>query len=984
MASRGLDLARTMHPDALALFRELADWSPSQREAYYVEHHVDAALRAEVESLLRFDRQTAGSINNYVAAAAAEVLADQSSSSSAPEQLAPHTTPSAMSTTPSLAGHRFGVFEVQGLMGAGGMGEVYRARDTRLGRDVAVKILSRAFREDRERIVRFEREARVLAALNHPNIGVVYGLEEADGLKALVMELVEGEDLAARLRRRSLPLDEALDVARQVAEALAAAHAQGIVHRDLKPANIKRRPDGQVKVLDFGLAKALVWNDAVSATQTGVVGGTPAYMSPEQVRGEVVDTQSDIWSFGVVLFELLTAVSPFARRTTGETLATVLSAAPDYSLLPDHTPSNVRRLIRRCLEKDRRRRLKHIGDAGLELEEALAPSGAHDAADPAHGQVLIAAQKRRTWQGLAVLMAAIALGIAAWVFQPTAPGSPGRFEAPGPENVTLYDDVSVSPDGRKLAFTAAAPGGLWLRDLDALEWRRLPGTEGASTPFWSPDSRYVGFIVDNTLRRVDTTGGPPETVTSVPTAALRSGTWNRHGDIVLGSWGGGSGGPLWRVSPAGGAATAVTEVDLSKGEFVHTGPTFLPDGNHFLYFRSGPPDVEGMYVGSLDVDAGNQSRQRILATDVPAIFANDYLFFLRAGTLMAQPFDARRMELQDVPVPVAEDIAITWYFTGVFSVSDGVLVYRTASAPGTFQLTWVDRQGKTLGTFGPPGTDWRVVLSPDGTRAVAKDAPYNVPGDLWMLDLANGRRTRFTFNKEVYSPAVWSRDGARIAYSAGRLGDTIYEKAASGLGDEQVLLKEPGLRHHPTSWSRDGRFLLYHTENAPNTGYDLWALSLSDRQPHLMLGEAFNEWAGVFSPDMRWIAYVSLETGGAAEVYVRPFRVSGQTGQPSFGEGKWQILKGQANWPQWRIDREIVFNTAPFGTAVFAAPVNTTGTAFESGVPQRLPFPPSIGVSTTPQSTPDGQRFLIEVPLDQPAARTSISVVLNWPALLKQ
>jgi Tol biopolymer transport system component len=428
-------------------------------------------------------------------------------------------------------------------------------------------------------------------------------------------------------------------------------------------------------------------------------------------------------------------------------------------------------------------------------------------------------------------------------------------------------------------------------------------------------------------------------------------------------------------------ATAVTEVDLTREEFVHAGPTFLPDGTHFLYFRSGPPDVEGMYVGSLDVDAGNQSRQRILATNVPATFANDHLIFLRAGTLMAQPFDARRLELQDVPVPVAEDVQITWYSIGMFSVSDDVLVYQTASDPGSFQLTWVDRQGKTLGTVGPPGTDWRVVLSPDGTQAVVKDAPYDVAGDLWMLDLASGGRTRFTFNKDVYSPAVWSPDGTRIAYSAGRLGDTIYEKAASGLGDEQVLLKVPGLRHIPTSWSRDGRFLLYHTQNAPGTGYDLWALSVSDRQPHLMLGGTFNEWAGVFSPDMRWVAYVSLETG--LGVYVRPFRVSGETGQPSFDEGRWQISAG-GNWPQWRIDREIVFNMAPAGTTVFVAPVNTTGTAFESSAPQRLPFPPSIGVNTTPQSTPDGRRFLIEVPLDQPSARRSISVVLNWPALVKQ
>jgi hypothetical protein len=437
------------------------------------------------------------------------------------------------------------------------------------------------------------------------------------------------------------------------------------------------------------------------------------------------------------------------------------------------------------------------------------------------------------------------------------------------------------------------------------------------------------------------------------------------------------------VSQAGGAASAVTQIDASKGEFVHTWPTFLPDGTHFLYFRSGPPEVEGMYVGSLKVAAKDQSHQRVLASSVPGVYANGCLFFLRAGTLMAQPFDARRLELPGAPVPVAQNVQTTWYSTGMFAASgNGVLAYSTAPVPGTSQLTWMDRQGKALGTIGPPEKDtWLVRLSPDGKRAVVKDTPYDVPGDLWTLDVATGRRARLTFHKHAYSAGVWSPDSTRIAYSAGYLGDTLCEKDASGVGDEKVLLREPELRHYPTSWSRDGRFLLYHTENARSTGYDLWALSLNDRTPHLMLGEAFNEWAGVFSPDMRWVAYVSLEAP-TAEVYVRPFRVS-QTGQPSLGEGKWQVSKGAGNWPQWRIDHEIVFNTTPLGTAVLAVPVNTDGAAFGSGLPEQLPFPSTLSLFPI-QSSPDGQRFLVGVPQGKQLARTSISVVLNWPASLKQ
>lgn len=867
---------------------------------------------------------------------------------------------------PLAPGTRLGPYEILSALGAGGMGEVWKARDTRLNRLVAIKSSLNPFSE------RFEREARAIAAVNHPRVCSLYDI----GPDYLVMEYVEGQWLNG-----PVPIAQALAVAEQILDALDAAHEKGIVHRDLKPGNILLTKSG-VKVLDFGLAKFTrdgvdegpEQTHTVPVTAEGSVLGTLPYMSPEQVEGRDADARSDIFAFGVVLYELIAGTRPFTGQTTANLVASILKESPRPLVeFQPHTPRGLAEVVHTCLEKDPEKRWQSARDVKHALKLTTGESAPASSAP---------ARSVRVWQALAAVMAAAAIAIGAWAFRPVSPASPGRFEVPRPEDVSSYDDVSVSPDGRTLAFTA---GAIWLRDLEALQWRRLPGTEGALALFWSPDSRFIGFIVDNNvLKKVDTTGAPPETVTTVPSAALRFGSWSRNGDIVLGSWGGGAGGPLFRVSATGGTATAVTEVDRSRGEFVHTWPTFLPDGNRFLYFRSGPPDVQGIYVGALDVGAANQSRQRVLATDVPAIFANGHLLFLRSGTLMAQPFDVGALELRGDAVPVAENVEVTWYSTGVFSASaDGALAYRTTSAPDTFEIAWVDRQGKTLSTFGPPGPDRRVVLSPDGKRAIAKDAPYGVPGDLWILDLASGRRTRFTFNKDVYSPGVWSPDGSRVAYTAGRLGDTIYEKAASGLGDAQVLFKAEGLRHYTTSWSRDGRFLIYHTENAPNTGYDLWALALSDRKPHLLAGEAINEWAGVFSPDMRWIAYVSLESG-VAQVYVRPFRISGTDGKPSFGEGRWQVSKELGNWPQWRIDKEIVFNEAPTRTNVFAAAVNATRTAFESGAPQRLPFPPSTGVSTTPQSTSDGRRFLIEIPQGEPTTRTSISVLLNWPALTKR
>ncbi len=891
-------------------------------------------------------------------------------------------------------GTRIGPYEVSVQIGAGGMGEVYRATDTKLKRQVALKVLPASVATNGERVARFQREAEILARLNHQHIAAIYGLEDAPAAKALVMELVEGPTLADRIAQGPIPLPEALPIASQIAEALEAAHEQGILHRDLKPANIKLRPDGLVKVLDFGLAKAM---DAPSVeaspgmspsmaptvtspalvTGAGFLLGTAAYMSPEQARGRQADKRSDIWAFGAVLYEMLSGTRLFRSEEISDTLALVLTSEPDWTRLPPNTPEPIQRLLRRCLDKDPRRRLASASDARLEIEDALREPVVEDAPRPSRSDV----RSVRRWQAIAALVTLIALALSAWMLRPGAPQPASRVDVALPEGATRGDFVSVSPDGRKLIATG---GALWVRDLESLEWRRLPGTEGAQSPFWSPDGRYVAFAVGAQLKKVDTTGGPPETLCTVPSSAVGSGSWNLDGEIIFGSWGGGSGGPLWKVAQAGGTATALTEVNVSKGELYHTWPTFLEDGRHFLYFRSGPPETAGIYAGSLDARPADQSQTRILANELPANYANGHLFFMRATTMMAQPFDRRGLQLTGTPVAIADAIQTTWYGTEVFSVSSsGALAYGTAPRVESRQLTWVDRQGKATSTVGPPGADGAVSLSPDGRRAAARDADYGVPGDLWTVDLSDGRRTRLTFRRSNYSPGVWSPDGTRIAYAGGTLGDTVYVKASSGTADEIELLKEAGTRHFVTSWSDDGRFLLYHTENMPKTGYDVWVLPLEgERKPVLLLGDSFNEWAARFSPDGRWIVYASTETAPGS-IFVRSFTVS-ESGTPALGEGKWQVSGGVGNWPVWSADREILFSAGlPWlaGSGVMAVRVNSNGAVFESGTPQRL-FPSSGGSAW--DVTTDGQRFLTTVPQVQRAAPASISMILNWPALLDE
>jgi eukaryotic-like serine/threonine-protein kinase len=876
-------------------------------------------------------------------------------------------------------GARLGPYEIVEPIGQGGMGQVWKARDTRLNRFVAVKTSHKRFSE------RFEREARVISSLNHPSICTLYDV----GPNFLVMELVEGPTLAERIKEGPIPLEEALRIARQVAEGLEAAHEKGITHRDLKPGNIKIKPDGTVKVLDFGLAKVGPRTASgggqdpensptmsMAATQAGVILGTAAYMAPEQARGKPVDKRADIWAFGVVLYEMVTGKRLFQGEDLTDILASVVKEQPDLS----QAPPQLHRLLASCLEKDPKKRLRDIGDVWRLLDDRWA-----EIPPPA---ARLSSRNAWIWPSVAAVLVLL-LGGTGWALwrEHTAPTRATRFEVQLPPNVEFSTYVSVSPDGHKLVFSASgAQSGLWIHDVDTLEWRKLPVTEAARSPFWSPDSRFLGFAVGNDLKKIEVAGGPPQTLCTAP-SPVGTGAWGRDGAIVFGTYGTGSG-PMYRVSEAGGIPVAVTALNTARGETLHALPTFLPDGKHFLYLRYGPTEITGIYAASIDAKPAEQPRQRILADRYAASYVNGNLFFMRDGTLMVQPFDADKLQLRGDPVPVAEHVATTGSI-GIFSVSPaGVLAYRTGAvaAGDEYQPTWFDREGKTIGMAGESGPDGDLRLSPDGTHAAGRDAGAAAAGDAWVHDFARGVRTRLTFRQSQGSFPIWSPDGSHITFAAGNLLDTIYEKEASGAGEEKELLKKPGEIKLPTSWSRDGRFLLYYTAQVPNTGNDLWVLPLEGPQgspgkPVLLLGTKFTEALGSFSPDARWIAYVSNETG-RLEVYVRPFIASGPSG-PSLGDGKWEVSKDGGSQPKWRSDgKEIIFG-GPNGQ-VMAVDVSAKGSAFEPGVPHQLfTAPPNGGWDVTA----DGKRFLVEVlpnSRNTQTTQTPITVVLNWQADLKK
>jgi Tol biopolymer transport system component len=856
------------------------------------------------------------------------------------------------------------------------MGEVYRARDTNLGRQVAIKILPDTFAHDPQRLARFEREAKTLAALNHPNIAQIYGLEKADEVRALVMELVDGPTLADRIARGPLPLDEALPIARQIAEALEAAHERGIVHRDLKPANVKVRPDGTVKVLDFGLAKVL---DPMPAggmdatelptitspamTRIGVILGTAAYMSPEQARGKTVDERTDTWAFGCVLYEMLTGRRAFVGENVSDLLAAVLRSEPDWELLPSSVPLRIQDLLRCCLEKDVKNRRRDVGDVRIEIEQAL--KGTRERRPVPAGQS--ARARQLAWIVLTAALAAAGTMAVAWALRPASDAPEMRVQVNTPATA-LPMHFALSPDGRYLVFVAGEnrPERLWLRALDVVEAQPMPRTEGAQFPFWSADSQSIGFFASGKLHRIDIKGGPAQALADAPNP--RGGTWNADGVIVFAPL---PSGPLMRTAASGGEPVAVTR--LVAGQVGHRFPQFLPDGRRFLFFALGSAERGGIYLGAL---AGGDPK-RLTANDTTGRYLEpNRVVYVRQSTLVARRLDLEREELTDDPETLATPVGVDpgSNLAGV-SVSTNARVAYRASGADRRQLTWYDRTGKVLGMISEPDTnDLRdPELAPD-SRWVGLDRTVQGNRDVWLMDLERGGQIRFTFDGALDAGPVWSPDGTRIAFLSARKGQTdLYLRPSSSARTEELLLETPNDKW-PQDWSKDGRYLLYR-EQDPKTGFDLKALTMtgSERTSMVVANTPFEERHGQFSPDGRWVAYATDESG-RFEIVVQPFPQA---------TGKWQVSTGGGSQPRWRADGKELYFIGSDGT-LMATSIIASGSTFAAGAPAALFQTRFQGGGTANPAkhqyavSRDG-RFLINRPAED-ATLSPITLILNWKA----
>jgi eukaryotic-like serine/threonine-protein kinase len=872
------------------------------------------------------------------------------------------------------SGTRLGPYEVLAPVGAGGMGEVYKARDTRLDRTVAIKVLHVQFAADPQFRERFEREAKAISQLSHPHICTLHDVGRQDGIDYLVMEYLEGQTLAERLGKGALPLDQALQYAIQITDALDKAHHQGIVHRDLKPGNIMLTKSG-AKLLDFGLAKlkagaapaslsalsALPTQDSPMTAQ-GTIIGTLQYMAPEQLEGKDVDARTDIFAFGSIIYEMATGKKAFEAITQASLIAAILDREPvPISRLQPLAPPLLDHLVQRCLAKDPDDRWQSAHDVLLQLRWI---QEAGTAADTRLPPGRLSTRQWVAWGVSAVLFVGGAVATTAYLRQSQEPPALMRFSVLPPEQATfkpIDGPVTLSPDGRHMVFGASDAAGavfLWVQSLDSTEARKLEGTQSSFDPFWSPDGRHIAFWARGKIWRIALSGGPPQIICDALDG--RGGTWNRDDVIVFARDGAG---PLYRVPAAGGTPEPVTALDRSRQEVGHWRPHFLPDGRRFLYLvRSRDSTHGGIYAGWLD----GRTSERVAAIDAPATYApSGFLLFVRERTLMAQAVDADRLRTTGDPFPVARDVEYVphWGAAG-FSISQtGILAYQAGSR-AIRRLVWFDRSGKELGVLAGPGEWGTPHISPDGKQvAVTQTDPQTRNSGLWLIDIARGTTVRVTFGIHHEESPAWSPDASRIAFTSNREGSPqISQRPLIGGGSEELLVK-PDLYAQPDDWSPDGRFLVYVTFGLDT---DLWLLPLSgDRKPIPLATTPFNEQNARFSPDGRWVAYVSNESG-RMEVYVQPV--------PPTGE-KWQVSTSGGDSPRWaRSNSELFYRSVP-GHRLKVVEIRKAP-PFEVGAQKDLFETP---MSWGSDVTGDGQRWLVNLPVND-TPLSPITIVLNWTA----
>jgi Tol biopolymer transport system component len=866
------------------------------------------------------------------------------------------------------------------------MGEVYSARDTRLERTVAIKLLPPHLAGDEQLRARFEREAKTVSSLNHPHICTLHDVGHErignDDLHYLVLEMIEGESLADRLAKGPLPLEEVLRYGIEISSALDAAHKQGIVHRDLKPGNVMITKSG-AKLLDFGLAgtgEAAAAGEVLSTLRTldkpltehGTILGTFQYMAPEQLEGHPADARTDIFALGAVLYEMATGRRAFAGQSRTSLIAAIVSSQPPpVSSVQEMSPPALDHVIRKCLEKDPEDRWQSARDVMAELRWIA--EGGSRVGLPAVVLGRRRVRERTAWAAFAVAALAAAGFAVAWARRAPKPPPLVRFTVTLPDQASAVGPPAVSPDGRRIAFDAGEPGGrrqIWVRAMDELEAHPLAGTEGALRPVWSPDSRFVAFMTGGKLRKVDVAGGPPQTICDAPTGA--DGSWSSEGVILFDGRGND---PIWRVPATGGVAKPEVELDSAKDVTGAGWPEFLPDGRHFLYVIYGQSaESRRLMVKAL----GEKDGRELLKIGSRVHYSPPgYLLYVREQTLVAQPFDPRALQVQGEPIPLGEGLGVDPLGLASFSISNtGVLAYRAGQSEAR-RLLWLDRAGKETPALEDAGAYADAWLSPDGKRLAFDFSKGSEAIDIWIRDVARGVSSRFTFDAVDERNPIWSPDGRSVVYSMLRKNADLMLKDAAGTREAELLL-ESDEDKYASDWSRDGKYLLYASQGK-ETRFDLMALPMtgerserSERKPFPVAKTRFNEVFGTFSPDARYVTYPSNESG-QMEVYVQEFPEA---------RNKWQVSTKGGNEPFWSgSGREIFYRTPD--AHVMSVAVKTAGT-FEAGVPQPL-FQTrfaNVTVRAHFRPTPDGQRFLVLAPLRQETIPPT-TVVLNWTAAIR-